>query len=234
MKRYLVIPSLALLLIVLVFFLVPTNGLETAPNQLVQKVASGLLVLVFVSLIIERAVEVFMTNLKGSEIANDVLAQDKAKQHAIVQAPASAMSLGKWSLVVSDAQMAQANQDLAKAQQDAAAFRKEQAVALQDHGQSRTRLAARISFVFGLLAAMVAFRGLGLTLGQFDVDAIQQTANQQAQLLIFGFEVPLVGPHLHVQLYHTFDVFLSALLLAGGADGIHRIFKRFGVFQSHH
>ncbi|MEM0987757.1 MAG: hypothetical protein AAGK00_02680 [Pseudomonadota bacterium] len=174
------------------------------------------LTLIFTALVIERAVEVLANNLYGTQelqeshrlrLAEQELAvQDARLTTAIaMEVPASGDAAAREAAVqAKDDAIAAARDRVKAANEEVSKARGATRGQLDKISIAKSYFAALAATILGAAAAIVGVR----VLGQFLSD-----------------DTALVGSQLH---YFTLvDVVLTALLLAGGADGIHQLVKNF-------
>lgn len=162
---------------------------------------------IFAALVIERAVEVIISNryAEDEEAANGELLAARAERDVHKAAVKTAQQLSV-ATTQAEAALTKAEADLATAQK--AAVGKISAVK-----QAKAHSAALLTISFGLAAAVVGMRIFGTFIynGDGDLLPVFTTDERALQLALFRFV----------------DIVLSAVVLAGGADGIHKIISAF-------
>ncbi|MEM6624028.1 MAG: hypothetical protein AAF674_17535 [Pseudomonadota bacterium] len=174
------------------------------------------LTLIFTALVIERAVEVLANNLYGTQeleqsrdlrLAQQELAVQDARLTAAIALEVSASgdaAARDAAVQAKNNAIAAAREKVRLANEAVTTARKGARDQLDKISIAKSYFAALAATILGAAAAIVGVR----VLGQFLSD-----------------ETVLVGSQLH---YFTLvDVVLTALLLAGGADGIHQLVKNF-------
>ncbi len=190
----------------------------------VGKVTNVLVALMFVALLIERAVEVFISPSTGLE--KEQLKSEQARLRT------AAALLGVQIDATRKASLA-APQDGAVSQQMAGleaqlAANLSEAVRLEagiaEENRRIQRIALAISIPLSFLAALAGLRTLATFLPEIWTDA-------QGAIVAAGtvgaVRQGLALNEAQLQLFTAVDVVLTAGLLAGGADGIHQILDRF-------
>ena len=217
--RELIAPGVAIILVLISAMIAAQNGMValSIKNLTATQIGTQLLMLSFIALVIERAVEVYVNNRFAGEQLDDSrqsrLAGAKVKtlQAALDAETARALPVG-----VSADQLAKAtnakqesigkwNDEISETPEKKAQFQESAAVSL-DKLKVAKRRAAMTAATF--LAAIVALSGVH-TLTQL-VDAF-----------------PADAPVFQTKFFMFADTVLTAFLLAGGADGIHQIVKKF-------
>lgn len=158
---------------------------------------------VFAALVIERAVEVIVSN-RYSNPKSDALAAVR-RARAEVAARKAAMKAAQEA----NAPLADYEKALAEAGDTLALAQRESAAPLEAVRRAKSHSAALLAVGFGLAAACVGMRIFGPFLldGEGELIAAFQGDEHALQLAWFRFT----------------DIVLSAVILAGGADGIHKI-----------
>lgn len=204
---------LALLGLLSSYFLYKSFSLDSLE---IENVGALFLTLIFVALVIERAVEVFITNSFGEEEAALAAPRRLLERKLQFASEETERELKRVLTGVENAEARRAR-DVAVAQlrvdakeaRDGIAEWKAQSQAARDALKARkARTAAMATTLLGAAAATAGVRVLeGLT-----------TADLRA-------EGALAPNQIHVFIF--VDVVLTALLLAGGAEGIHNLVKDF-------
>lgn len=182
-------------------------------NVTIEKIGSGLLLAILVSLVVERAVEVFGNNRFDPKVAKLKLRQTvlrkqiQTKKDARAEATANGIVAADDTLDRRIAEMAAELADEVQRVQpelDLIACRK-------------AEWTAAVALAWGLLAAVAGFR----VLGQFLVsDTLVCPSDAEPALGICG-----VGTEQAYAIIFC-DILLSAAVLAGGAEGIHQIISK--------
>ena len=191
----------------------------------IDQIGTLLLTLALVAVVIERAVEVYVSKRYDPEKlrvtrpvaraeaklvkAEKLLADERERRHGSTRAPTDAEE-AEFQQLVQGAQDAQQRCDAAE---DAAWQRLSQLKA------SKLRAASYLSLFLGALASLSGVR----VLGQFlPLDAQGNLSGALA----------LSAHALQLGAFRVTDTVLSALLLAGGAAGIHRMVSSIKTFRS--
>lgn len=164
----------------------------------VSTVGTILTSLIFVALLIERAVEVFIAPTSG--IAKEALKSEQAKLADRIKLEQAALDAARnpgVGLVPDEAAVQAAADALARS----VARDKEIVDAIAAADRQTQKLALSFSIPMSFLAALAGLRTIGNLMPP--------------------------GEGAQQQLFVALDVVLTAGLLAGGADGIHRILDRF-------
>ena len=180
------------------------------------KLGTNLGWLAFVAVFIERAVEVFLSGLRGGDADQlDLDLQNRRQAIAALEADASKTK-----------ELAFARQQLRLAIKNRNIFR----------SQSR-RIAFLVALLFGLLAALVGVRGLQPLLVNQSLPSVtyeQQKSCVDASGAIEPVDClhKLFSPKpIEFSNYFTLiDILLTAALLAGGADGISKVTKIYSSY----
>ena len=154
--------------------------------------------LIFVALLIERAVKVFIAPTSG--IAKEALKSEQATLADRIKLEQAALDVARnpgVGLVPDDAAVKAAGEALARS----VARDKEIVDAIAAADRQTQKLALSFSIPMSFLAALAGLRTIGNLMPP--------------------------GQGAQQQLFVALDVVLTAGLLAGGADGIHRILDRF-------
>lgn len=199
-------------------------------------IGTKFLTLLFIALVIERSVEVYVNTLfaeremkmrRGIRIARHKLdlmreAQENCGTVAMAaSASPEAMSALAGTLNQTEDKLTQAQDELirqkALAQQPLEAIRVEKA-----------RAAGAVSLVLSFGAAAVGVRVLGIFLpdAYAVLDALPGVP-LGGGMVVADAPAPLVITRAQLILFRAYDVLLTALLLAGGADGIHKLLKTY-------
>ena len=170
------------------------------------------LTLVFAALVIERAVEVYVGNVFDPQEARLMRPQrQKAQELALVSEAISNETQRARGLSSEQTTTMRTEETLAKLRAEADRVRGELAEIkrgpLDDVIEFKARKASVASAVATALGAAAAATGLRV---------LEPLATDEALALITGVEGQLFW-------FRLVDVVLTALLLAGGADGIHQI-----------
>ncbi len=203
------------------------------------EVGTLFLTLIFVALVIERAVEVYVALAYGarerelgreSAIAGKLLqvAEDAVSTETARQAEAAAPDSDRLARVRAEADTARKALGQAKVAAVGAA------VALRDR---KARAATGLSLGLSVLAALVGIRLLGQFLpldeagrltGAFAETCAALARQQGTTPAELSAEARAACRSVELQLaaFRLVDVILTALVLAGGAEGIHQIAKR--------
>lgn len=180
------------------------------------------LTLIFTALVIERAVEVYISNRYDPEemtIQRDIR---EAQQKLTLLEEALAREIGRPVPPASDPTSAGAAKDksdavagLRREVVDAReAVRTAKVAALNDQIDLETRKTAAAGAVATILGVVAASAGIRI-FGQF------------VEVEGGGMPPALTGTAYQLEWFRFGDVLLSALVLAGGADGIHQLVKDF-------
>lgn len=187
-----------------------------------EQIGTLLLTLILVALVIERAVEVYvskrydpeklrlrrpLTRVEAKLVkAEKALAEERERRQGSSRQPTEE-DQGYMNQLVQDVHDTHAAVDEA----DEAAW-----LPLSKLRASKVRSASALSVVAGALASVSGIR----VLGQFVPMEEGKIIGALAEL----------GLQLHI--FRITDAILTALVLAGGADGIHKMFTRFSSFRS--
>jgi hypothetical protein len=180
------------------------------PAQAISEVAAGtvgtiLTSLMFVALLIERAVEVFISPTSG--VAKDALKTEQTKLADTIKLQQVALELARnpgAGLIPDEAAVKVAAEALARS----VTRDKEIAELIRIADRQTQKVALSFSIPIGFIAALAGLR----TIGSF-VPGLAAVNNADVTV--------------QQQLLTALDVVLTAGLLAGGADGIHKILDRF-------
>lgn len=198
------------------------SGLEFE-DDLAQRVGTHLLALVFFALLIERAVEVIVNNRfieREFEINSEVLRfkrEGAILQSALdleVQQPVPAMTDPAAATAASDAKndrIEELRRQIRKAKTAKIDADKDAAPSRAKLSAEKTRYAAATATIFGGLIALTGTTILSEFVKEetlTETGLILWIANQQ-------------------QVLAGVDILLTALILAGGSDGVHQIIKSF-------
>lgn len=180
------------------------------PAQAISEVAAGtvgtiLTSLMFVALLIERAVEVFISPTSG--VAKDALKTEQTKLADTIKLQQVALELARnpgAGLIPDEAAVKVAAEALARS----VTRDKEIAELIRIADRQTQKVALSFSIPISFIAALAGLR----TIGSF-VPGLAAVNNADVTV--------------QQQLLTALDVVLTAGLLAGGADGIHKILDRF-------
>ena len=190
------------------------------------EVGTLFLTLIFVALVIERAVEVYINNRYGVEELQESRGIRLARQKLALEEQALAAEAARQvpaggdataTLILEDKRdaVAEARRRVQEARDKVRSEKEAARAKLDDVSTRKAAAAGALATVLGVAASAAGVR----VLGQFlPVD--------QASGALTG---PLAAADAKFQLacFRFVDVVLTALLLAGGADGIHQIVKDF-------
>ncbi|GEM_PF-2221244 len=218
-------PLVVLFVTVLVAFLAAWNGYIVVNTASVTSadVGAKLLSLIFFALVIERAVEVFISNEYGV---------DDLRLRRWIRIARNKIMMLEESLNIDAARPTQPGADAklvdtrlkttADMQDQLAAARGELAQAVENAQDGleklrvkKARSAAAVSVFLSVLVAAAGVRVFANFVEMTQGVVSGPLANQAGQLAVFRFA----------------DVIITALLLAGGADGIHKIVSQFKVME---
>ncbi|MGB0506948.1 MAG: hypothetical protein ACPGGK_12200 [Pikeienuella sp.] len=195
------------------------------------KLGTVFMMLIFVALIIERAVEVFVTNSYAIEEL-DITRATRLKRREL-EAENSALQ-AKMEMVIPEANEAvkAARIEMLQEQQELVSTKREElnkllndnADKLDGFAMRKAAFAAMLTTAFGAFAALAGVRTLEQfvdpgQIGKLPVTSESATSMVTDPLIIEGTWQALV--------FTGTDIFLTAMLLAGGADGIHKVVKAF-------
>ena len=187
-----------------------------------EQIGTLVLTLILVALVIERAVEVYVAKrydaeklrlrrpLTRAEVklakAEKALSEERERRQGSTRPPSPE----------DQPYMDQLDRAVHEAH-DALDAADEQAwLPLSKLRASKVRAASVLSVGLGALASFSGVRVLGQFVPMQDGELVGALAGSVLQLDVFRF----------------MDTLLTALVLAGGADGIHKMFSRFGSFRS--
>ena len=187
-----------------------------------EQVGTLVLTLILVALVIERAVEVYVSKRFDAEKlrvrrpltraeatltkAEKTLAEERERRQGSTRAPTQE-DLDYMKQLVDDVRDAHTAMDAADEQTW---------LSLSKLRASKVRSASVLSVVLGALASVSGVRVLGQFVPTQDGELIGALAESALQL----------------DLFRVTDTLLTALVLAGGADGIHKMVSRFQSFRS--
>lgn len=192
------------------------RGLEAA------ELGTLFLALMFTALVIERAVEVYVSNRYDPEEMNIQRDIREAQQRLTLLEEALAREVAQPGPPSGDPSSAAASKDksdtiagLRREVVDAReAVRTAKVAALNDQIDLETRKTAAAGAIATVLGVVAASAGIRI-FGQF------------VELEDGGMPAALTGTAYQLTWFRFGDVLLSALVLAGGADGIHQLVKDF-------
>lgn len=170
-----------------------------------EEVGKVFLVLIFVALVIERATEVYVNT--SLEPETQPLFREVMKKESKVRTARAALNAERQAPGANKTMITRKETDLDNA---IAELKQERKIATPKLSEKKSKTASRtgiVGAVLGVLAAVAGVRTLAPFLpgGEFPANAS-------------GFQQGLFG---------AVDVFLTGALLAGGADALHQIVKRF-------
>ncbi len=214
------------------------------------EVGTVLLGLVFVALVIERATEVYV-NVQGDPEIDNAALRDKSVAEAEVRRARTAFSVERAQTVPDAALLATREDEFTAALADHQKMVAAAAPVEEEIKQQTRKETSVVAIVLGILAALVGVRVLGpfLADGQFTQclaelvdDAVQKemlaavkdnmTGDSLTQAKTFlDTAFAKIGCTGQPAWFTGVDVFLTGTLLAGGADGIHQIIKRFLTYS---
>lgn len=187
-----------------------------------EQVGTLVLTLILVALVIERAVEVYVSKRFDAEKlrirrpltraeatltkAEKALAEERERRQGSTRAPTQE-DLDYMKQLVDDVRDAHTAMDAADEQTW---------LNLSKLRASKVRSASVLSVVLGALASVSGVRVLGQFVPMQDGELIGALAESALQL----------------DMFRVTDTLLTALVLAGGADGIHKMVSRFQSFRS--
>jgi hypothetical protein len=173
-----------------------------------EEVGKVFLALIFVALVIERATEVYVnTSLEPEKQQH--LQQVRATE-VKVQTARGALNVERQSPAPSGAMISQREGALDLAIQELEAQKRAAEPKLIDHRSKTIRQTSIVATVLGVLIAVVGVRTLAPSLPDG------------------GF--PSAASDLQQGLFAAVDVLITGALLAGGADALHQLIKRFIQF----
>lgn len=200
-------------------------------------IGTVLLTAIFAALVIERAVEVYINNAFDPEeqrLSRDITI---AQRNVEIAEEGLTIEIERQKRTPDPMTLTQARADVDNARVDLLTAKKAAVDVLAQHRAKKASWAGAIATLLSLAAAAVGVRILGQflpmengeiagPLGQ-SCEAVARAAGDavsdlsDAQLLACG--------RVETQLawFRTADILLTTFVLAGGADGIHQIVKRF-------
>lgn len=239
---------LTLAIVVLASFLVADQFIEIGLEQLGSgDVGRLLLTVIFAALVIERAVEVYINNVfrpkedlakfditraeRSVELAEESLtAEQKRQARSDIQPDAELISDLRNKLAETRSSLLEERME---ATPELAKIRREKGV-----------WASTVATLLSLAVAAIGIRILGqfLPLDSSSGELIGPLANTCAELvrtsgvsavdqLSDSARTACQAVELQLTAFRTVDIILTTLLLAGGADGIHKMLNRFLSYQ---
>ncbi len=196
-----------------------------------QKLETGeigtlLLTAIFVALVIERAVEVYCNNRFEPERAKIRLNLSAWERNLAFKEKALQTEL---ALIPPDQARAQQLRDqIAKTQADVIAETEKIEPDLAEVRRRKAAFAATLSTVLGVAAAIVGVRVLGQFLPMDD----GVIGGELGRMLSSTDEAIKRSAEFQLGALRFVDVVVTTGLLAGGADGIHQIIKRFTQYRA--
>lgn len=185
-----------------------------------------LLTAIFVALVIERAVEVYANNLFDPERAKIRLNASVIESNLAFKERALQTELARTQPDTNV--VANLRNLIATAQRDLVAETEKIEPKLAEFRRRKAAYAASLATVLGLAASIVGVRVLGQFIPMDDAGI----SGELGRMLSAGDEATRKAAQFQLGALHFVDVVLTTALLAGGADGIHQIIKRFTDIRS--
>lgn len=217
--RELIAPAAAIALVIIAAVIAAKSGMIalSIKDLTAADIGKHLLMLAFIALVIERAVEVYVNNrFAGAELddsRNARLATERitALQAALTAETARALPVGITTTQLTKATTARQN--------SIADWNSKITETLEQKAQFRAASAEKLDKIKTAKkrAAMTGATILGAAVSLSGVHTLAQLVD------VF----PASAPVFQKQFFMFSDTILTAFLLAGGADGIHQIVKKF-------
>ncbi len=216
-------PVYAIVLLVIAALFVGFNDGVTLPmaDNVVTIVGQHLLTLAFLALLIERAVEVYLNNAYGKREMKELQGVRSAQRTVEIIETALDDELARAVPVTASeaANETAANQKVAlvddvriKLREAKKAKLKAEMDALPNRQKLRVEKSASAATAATFLGAVMALVGV----------------NTLSQVVVIDAETV---PAFQQNMFSAVDISVTALILAGGSDGIHQIINRFTSFQ---
>ena len=192
------------------------------------------LTLIFVALVVERSVEVYVSNKYIAEEMSGRREVRLAEKHLDLEEKSLTALKEAAALATTNPVTAQDFMDKAEVQAQLVAqarirldaARRSAQPALEKVRVKKTTEAVSVSLLLSAGASLVGVRVLGNLLPE-DYTILDRSQDTDAVIrLISGADGFTLG-YWQYQVLTSYDVFITTLLLAGGAEGIHNLLKNF-------